>query len=390
MPKSFGMLQPTRAAGPSVHHGGRTSSTNEVRNNGFWVVGISSRVRSVIHSCIKCRILRGSTGIQKMSDLPEERISSEAPFTYCGVDMFGPYGVKEGRKELKRYCALFTCLSSRSVHIEVTCSMDTDSFIQALRRFVGRRGSVRIMRSDNGGNFIGAENELKEAWEEMDHSKISDFLSAINCDWVDTVEWERIAPTASHMGGAWERQIGTVKRVLNSMLRAPDRLLDHESFCTLLTEVEAIVNSRPLTLEDVNDPESLPLSPSQLLTMKSKVVMPPPGVFQKADVYCRKRWRAVQYLANVFWDKWRKEYLHSLQTRSKWSKPMRNFEIGDVVLVKDEDVTRNKWPMAVVSEVFPGKDDLIRSVNVRFASGSVLKRPIAKLVLLLESSRSAH
>ena len=325
-----------------------------------------------------------------MSDLPEERISSEAPFTYCGVDMFGPYGVKEGRKELKRYCALFTCLSSRSVHIEVTCSMDTDSFIQALRRFVGRRGSVRIMRSDNGGNFIGAENELKEAWEEMDHSKISDFLSAINCDWVDTVEWERIAPTASHMGGAWERQIGTVKRVLNSMLRAPDRLLDHESFCTLLTEVEAIVNSRPLTLEDVNDPESLPLSPSQLLTMKSKVLMPPPGVFQKADVYCRKRWRAVQYLANVFWDKWRKEYLHSLQTRSKWSKPMRNFEIGDVVLVKDEDVTRNKWPMAVVSEVFPGKDDLIRSVNVRFASGSVLKRPIAKLVLLLESSGSAH
>ena len=170
------------------------------------------------------------------------------------------------------------------------------------------------------------------------------------------------------------------------MLRSPDRLLDHESFCTLITEVEAIVNSRPLTLEDINDPESLPLSPSQLLTMKSKIVMPPPGVFQKNDVYCRKRWRTVQYLANVFWDRWRKEYLQSLQTRSKWTEEKRNFQIGDVVLVKDEVSARNKWPMGIICETCPSKDGLVRSVNVRFSSGSVLMRPITKLILLIESN----
>ena len=141
------------------------------------------------------------------------------------------------------------------------------------------------MKSDNGGNFIGAENELKRAWKEMDHVKISNYLTTSNCDWIDHIEWNRIAPTASHMGGSWERQIGTVKRILGAMLKDPGRLLDNESFGTLMTEVEAIVNSRPLTLLNINDPESQPLTPNHLLTMKSKVVLPPPGIFQKNDVY---------------------------------------------------------------------------------------------------------
>ena len=365
-----------------IHHGGRTSTTNEIRSNGYWIIGMSTKVRSVIYHCVKCRAIRGATGVQKMADLPADRMNCEAPFTCCGVDMFGPFFVKEGRKELKRYCALFTCLSSRAVHIEVTTSMDTDSFIQALRRFVARRGPVRLMRSDNGGNFIGAENELKEAWKKMDRGKVVSFLSENNCDWV---EWKRNTPEASHMGGVWERQIGTVKRVLSGILHSPMKHLDNEAFCTLITEVEAIVNSRPLTLENINDPESMPLTPNHLLTMKSKVVMTPPGIFQKADVYCRKRWRAVQHLANTFWDRWRKEYLLTLQSRQKWTTEKRNFQTGDVILLKDEQASRNSWPMGIVSETFSGKDDLVRSVNVRLASGSVLKRPITKLVLLVEA-----
>ena len=231
---------------------------------------MSTKVRSVIYHCVKCRVMRGSTGVQKMADLPADRMRCDAPFTYCGVDMFGHFLVREGRKELKRYCILFTCLSSRAVHIEVTTSMNTDSFIQALRRFIARRGPVRLMRSDNGGNFIGAENEMRAAWEEMDKAKVATFPSENNCDWIDQIEWSRIAPTASHMGGSWERQIGTVKRILSAMLKDAARPLDNESFETLMTEVEAIVNSRPLTLIDINAPESQPLTPSNLLTMKSK------------------------------------------------------------------------------------------------------------------------
>ena len=193
-------------------------------------------------------------------------------------------------------------------------------------------------------------------------------------------------PTASHMGGAWERQIRTIRSVLNSIMMSYRKQLDDESFVTWMTEVEAIVNSRPLTLEDVNDPESRPLSPANLLTLKSKVVMPPPGLFQEADLYCRRRWRAVQFLANEFWRRWRKEYLLGMQTRSKWTHKKRNFQIGDVILLKDEDVIRNKWPMGIIVGTLPGDDGLVRSVEVRISSGTVFKRPVNKLVLLLESS----
>ena len=204
-----------------------------------------------------------------------------------------------------------------------------------------------------------------------------------NCDWIN---WEKNVPVSSHMGGVWERQIRTVRSVLTSILKSHTRLLDNESFCTLIAEVEAIVNSRPLTLEDINDPESMPITPSHLLTLKSKVVMPPPGVFQGADAYSRKRWRVVQQLANTFWSRWRKEYLASLQSRAKWTEKKRNFMVGDVVLLKDEDVSRNNWPMGVIVATFPSDDGLVRSVEVRLASRAVMKRPIVKLVLLLESS----
>ena len=107
-----------------------------------------------------------------MADLPKERLSQEPPFTYCGIDMFGPILVKEGRKEMKRYGCLFTCLSSRAIHIESTNSLSTDAFIQALRRFVSRRGNVWVIITDNGTNFVGASAELNKAFSEINHKKI--------------------------------------------------------------------------------------------------------------------------------------------------------------------------------------------------------------------------
>ena len=114
-----------------------------------------------------------------MADLPTDRTIDEPPFTNCGVDMFGPFLIKEGRKELKRYGALFTCLSSRAVHIECTCSLETDSFIQAMRRFLARRGNIRVLRSDNGSNFVGAQKEPEKAYNEIYHQKIQFFLQNI-------------------------------------------------------------------------------------------------------------------------------------------------------------------------------------------------------------------
>ena len=218
----------------------------------------------------------------------------------------------------------------------------------------------------------------------MDHERINTFLVSRSCDWIT---WHKNPPHASHMGGVWERQIRTVRRVLISLLDNHSSALNEESLHTLMTEAEFIVNSRPLTTECSNDPSMLPLSPHQLLTMKSKIVLPPPGSFQKDDLYCRKRWRQVQHLADEFWSPWKKEYLATLQSRQKWTEPHRNFTVGDIVLLKDGDLPRQQWPLAMVIQTFPDElDGLVRSVELSVPSAkNTLKRPIHKIVILVES-----
>ena len=149
----------------------------------------------------------------------------------------------------------------------------------------------------------------------MDVNKISDFLISESCDWI---QWKRNPPHSSHFGGVWERQIRSVRSVLLAVFKDHSAQLNDESFRTVLAEAECIMNSRPLSVGDLNDPSSVTICPNSLLTMKTKIVLPPPGNFQKADMYCRKRWRHVQYVANHFLYKWRLQYVNSLQERSKW------------------------------------------------------------------------
>ena len=311
-----------------------------------------------------------------MADLPRDQISPAPPFTYTGVDYFGPFLIKEGRKELKRYGALFTCLVSRAVHIEVASTLESSSFIQALRRFLARRGPVREIRSDNGTNFVGARKELLQAIDEMDHEEIRVKLQKENIDWVFN------PPAASHMGGAWERQIKSTRKILTGLMDEYGHCLNEESFRTLMCEVEAIINSRPLTTVSGEPDDLEPLTPNHILTTKSTVVLPPPGNFQKNDVYMRRRWQRVQYLANLFWSRWKKEYLVVMQERSKWQHPQRNLVQGDIVMLRDENAPRNVWPLALVDQVQPDSQGLVRSVVVR-TRGATLRRPINKLILIL-------
>lgn len=215
----------------------------------------------------------------------------------------------------------------------------------------------------------------------MDQVKISGFLLNQSCD---VIEWRTNPPSASHMGGVWERQIRSVRNILTAMFKEHSQTLNDESFRTFLAEAECIINSRPLTIANLSDPTSLPLSPSNILTMKTKVVLPPPGVFQQTDMYCRKRWRQVQHLANVFWNRWKKEFLSQLQERQKWNNESRNFMVNDIVLLKDEKLPRNQWPLARVTKVFPSDDGLVRRVQLYIPiSKSELERPIHKLILLV-------
>ena len=377
-----------------TEHSGRTITLNEIRQSGYWVIQGNSAVKEIISRCVTCRRLRGKVGKQIMADLPQDRQKEEPPFTYCGVDMFGPFEIKETRNTSKRYQALFTCLVSRAIHIEMTKSMNSDSFILALRRFIARLGDIRSIRCDNGSNFIGAEKELEKCMNKMDNKTIGDFLLEKRADWI---VWKKNQPMASHMGGVLGRQIRSARTILSSLIRTHSMSLNEKSLSTLFAEVGAIVNSRPIVVETINDVNSkVALSPSHILTMKSKGVIPPPGVFGKPDLYCQRRWRRIQHISNEFWSRWRKKFLVTLQERQKWREPQRNFSVDDIVILHDES-HRNKWRLAKIIDVYKDKRGYVRSVQLYIGNSGlntlvsrVLVRPISKIVLLVESNKEVR
>jgi len=300
-------------------HSGVEYTLSLIRQN-YWIIGARSSVRNIVNKCFNCRRRQASLQ-QKMASLPEDRITPSKPaFTYVGVDCFGPFTVRRGRTTAKRYGVLFTCLAIRAVLIEVVLSMDTESFINALRRFIARRGRPEEIRSDNGGNFVKGERELREAVQQWNQGQIHEYLLQHNIKWIFN------PPAASHHGGVWERCIRTVRKVMKALLN--EQTLDDEGLNTLMCEVESIVNGRPITKVS-DDPKDLnALTPNHLLLLRTGTTMPP-GVFSKEDNYSRRRWRQVQHLSNVFWSRWTREYLSSLQQRQKWNKPQRNLAVND-------------------------------------------------------------
>ncbi|XP_074645898.1 uncharacterized protein LOC141902157 [Tubulanus polymorphus] len=341
-------------------HRGREYTLSKIRLK-FWVVNGKSAVWRTISKCINCRKRNAKLSQQKMSDLPPDRVSPDKPpFSFVGLDYFGPFLVKRGRS--------LHSLNS----LEVCHSLDTDSFISGLRRFIARRGQPEKIRSDNGTNLVGGQRELKDAIDNWNQDKIQEFFLQ------KEIELEFNPPAASNMRGFWERLIRSVRSVLCAITK--EQVLDDESLLTLMCEVEAIVNGRPLTSVS-DDPTDLePLTPNHLLILRSGPTLPP-GSFSQRDSYVRRRWRQVQYLADVFWRRWVREYLPLLQKRQKWFNPQRNFVEGDIVLVKDDQSHRSSWPLGRVIETYAGSDSLIRSVKLKTKS-TKLVRPVNKCVFL--------
>ena len=358
----------------NLGHSGRSHTLSAVRKK-FWITNANSAVRKVISECGFCRRYNGRAIEQKMADLPKVRVLPDLPpFTNTGVDYFGPVEVKRGRSTCKRYGVIFTCMASRAVHLEVAVSLETDACINAMRRFISRRGQVVQLRSDNGTNFIGAERELREAVAALNHDQIQGALSQVR------IHWSFNPPAGSHHGGVWERMIRLVRRVLSSVLR--QQTLDDDGLHTVLCEVEAILNDRPIT-QLSNDPNDLePLTPNHLLLLKGKPALPP-GVFRPHDQYMKRRWRQIQYISDLFWKRWVREYLPLLQERQKWNQKKRSLSRGDIVVVMDSSAPRGSWPLGKILEVFPDKKGHVRSVRLQTKS-NVIERPVTKLCLVHE------
>ena len=361
-----------------VGHQGQNHVLSQIRQR-YWILGAGVVVRSILKKCVNCRKYQAKVCSQKMADLPSFRLEAMEPaFTYVGMDYFGPFDIKCGRSIRKRYGVVFTCMTTRAIHIEVADTLDTSSCIDAIRRMMSRRGPIKKIVSDNGTNLVGAKTELKKALSEWNEEEIAHFTANHG------TEWTFNPPTASHQGGVWERQIRTIRKVLHGILSEQylRTCQSEEQLRTLMCETEAIINSRPLTRVSDDADDLGVLTPNSLLLMK-QVTEPPPGKFTSGDVYARKRWRQMQYLADLFWKRWLREYLPDLQQRQRWQQPGRNVQNGDVVLIADETAPRCSWLMGRVLETYPDNQGFVRSVKVKTAT-STLIRPITKLCLLLE------
>ena len=360
-------------------HQGRHITSGAIRTAGYWIQHGSKDIAYVIHRCVTCRKLRGPLIQQQMSNLPMERGVQCPPYTYVGCDIFGHWEVltrktRGGSANSKRWALLITCMYSRAVHIEVVEEMSSASLLCALRRFISLRGSIRALFSDNGRNMVGAANQL--AAKEADDA-LQNFATQ------NQFQWHFQPPHASNFGGMFERQIRSIRSVLDAVLTTTNVTLTHEILTTFLCEAAAIINSRPLADNPI-DLDAPPLTPASLVTMKRKPLTAPDFQFVKQDAYAKHWWRRAQYLAEQFWSRWKTEYLQMLQERSKWQNTTRNLRVGDVVAMKDETASRRyEWPMARVIEAYPSSDGLVRKVRLRLAGPKELERPASQLVLLI-------
>ena len=309
-----------------------------------------------------------------MADLPEERLDASTAFTNVGVDYFGSFIVKIVRRNEKRWCCLFTCLTMRAVHIEVVPKLDTDSCLNAIMRFIARRGKPSTIISDNGTNFVGAEREFAEYVAAWNKEGIEEHLIQRG------IRWKFNPPAAPHFGGVWERLVRSCKKAMYAVLG--NRSVTEDILSTTMCIVEQTLNARPLTpvSSDVNDLEAL--TPNHFLLGNKNVCLPYlPCTEEFIDR--RKLFRQTQAYANLIWDRFRKEYLPTLNNRQKWrSTANETLKEGDLVWLIEDSDKRGYYKLGRVTETIDGSDGVIRSAIVRTNDG-VYKRPVVKLAPVL-------
>lgn len=352
-----------------LHH---QTVLNEIRQK-FWIPKLRVVLNGIRNSCQKCKNTAAVPRIPEMGVIPKARLAVfTRPFSFVGLDYFGPINVIVNRVTQKRWGALFTCLTMRAIHLEIAHSMDTSSCIMAIRNFQGRRGAPRKYFSDNGMNFHGANNVFIKELADLNHDKIrKEFVTS-------ETSWSFNPPKGAHMGGIWERMVGIVKTCLNEVLTI--RYPTDEMLKSLFVEVENMVNSRPLTYVSLESPNDEVLTPNHFL-LGSSSGQKSPGNFTDADLL-RNNWKAIQMMSDKFWQKFVDEYLPTLMRRTKWFRKVEPLKVGDVVILVDSSFQRNTWPKGIVIETFMDKNGQVRSARVRTATGTIYRRPVSHLAIL--------
>ena len=336
-------------------------------------------IRNMIRSCHACKKRGVKPQFPFMGPLPPVRTTPDYPFTHTGVDYFGPLHVKIGRRVEKRWGVIYTCLATRAVHLDKAYSMTQDAFINSERRFVSVRGRPAEIWCDNGSNLRAGDRELFEALQEWDINIIERYMTDKGTKFVFS------PPGGPWVGGPWERLIASCKTAIKVVLG--HQTVTEDVLDTVLAEVAALMNGRPLTHVSV-DPEDLePLTPNHFLLLRPQPHLPPAPAEQNRQLRASKRtWRTAQALIDQFWARWMTEYVPNLIEQRKWLAHRRNLRPDDIVLVVEPNTPRGIWPIGRVVEALPGPDGTVRVVRVRTKTGTFI-RPVGKLCLLVEAEK---
>lgn len=365
-------------------HAGAQSLLAAVRQR-FWPVNGKELSRRIVKQCIRCFRTKPSTICQLMGNLPEKRVTPGRPFRDTGIDFLGPIHVHykiRGKRPTKAYVALFICFSTKAVHLEAVTDLTSESFLAALKRFVGRRGLPENIFTDNATNFIGAKNDLHEFNQSFHSQTTQDDIRQMCAQ--DRINWCTIPPRSPHFGGLWEAAVKSAKFHMKRQLGQAS--LTFEELTTVLVQIEAILNSRPLTplSSDPNDIGAL--TPGHFLIGAPLTAMVEPCIVdQKLDRL--SRWRKLNWLQQQFWTRWSNEYLHTLQNKSKWTISSKNISVNSLVLLQEDNLPPMKWKLGRVITLHTGQDGLVRQVTIKTATGN-FKRAITRLAVLpIETSQ---
>lgn len=338
----------------------------------YWILRGREAIRRHQHFCVECQKWRAKPKIPKMAELPPARLRLMKPAFYStGIDCFGPFLVKRGRSNEKRWGIIFKCMTTRCVHLDLLSNMDTDSFLMALRRMVARRGTPFEILADQGTNFRGGDKELQIAFASMSPHLQNQLAK-------QKIQFHYNPPNAPHFGGMWEREIRSVKTTMRTIIGS--QTLTEEVLRTLLIEVETILNAKPLgyVSSDVADPD--PVTPNYLLMGRPDASLPQ-VIYPESEILSRKRWRQSQVLADQFWTSFIKNYLPTLQPRQKWMRDSNNLTPGTVVMIIDYQLPRALWPVGKVVTIYPGSDGNVRSAEIE-VKNKHYHRPVSRLITL--------
>ena len=343
-------------------HPGPTAMLSFVREN-YWPLKVKSTIREVQRSCLTCFRAKPSHATQLMGNLPAARVTMTQPFQNVAVDYAGHFKLRPSLTArstiVKGYVAMFKCMSTGAIHLEAVTTLSTSGFISAFDRFISRRGFSQEIYSDNGTQFVGADNEFKRILKEL-APKIGEFLSEKRIKWVFTT------PLAPHAGGYYESGIKTMKHHL--VRECGDRSFDYEQFSTFLCKVEAIINSRPLTPMS-NDPDDISvLTPAHFLVGRSLVAKPELN-FLPVHTNRLDKFNQLQQLQQKLWTSWYHDYLHHLQERPNEFRKLNEFHVGDLVLIMEPNLPSLKWLIGRITMLLPDKTGTVRRVRIKSSTG---------------------